>query len=376
MALSRQGSLFSISEDSITRALGGDTSPQAAAVAGSSTAAEAETLESDGDGFGAEQATARASQSEFSEKDPKTAAASAEKWRRDVNSPLNIGGGGGALYTADKNPFSDGDNDDAANDALGEMVETSQQSLKRDREERLKAWQAQWDVAMSEDVEGLTNAEVLSSLKRINRNPRKAAEDAFQRGDIKEEDIPTLMRYSQLWEQNEEYKRNHNGESNPALVTEMKTLNDKSEGRVAPAAKINVKNNDELHKTAIAAPTLDARDGGMKKSVAGSYDALESDAPELLTAVRHDIASDGQRGRGATSADARTGQLSASQDVMSQTTGMTAASTSDPMLANPIQAQSPRDAFKTAAEGSGGEKPKLAVAVAPATAIKPEAMTI
>jgi hypothetical protein len=175
MALSRQGSLFGISEDSITRALGGDTSPQAVAVSGSSTAAEAETLESDGDGFGAEQANARANQSEFSEKDPRTAAAAAEKWRRDVNSPLNIGGGGGALYTADKNPFSDGDNDDAANDALGEMVEQSQQSLKREREELQRQREQQFASMMRDDYGVDMSADEWRTAADNFKDPKKRA---------------------------------------------------------------------------------------------------------------------------------------------------------------------------------------------------------
>ncbi len=129
-------------------------------------------------GFGAEYARVRSALSEFSAAEPTTAAGASEKLRRDINSDRNIGGGGGALYTADKNPWGESKEDrdaDAANDALGEMVETSQQSLKREREERQRQMIERWEREKFDFFGDEMSEEEWGVMKHNIRNPKMRA---------------------------------------------------------------------------------------------------------------------------------------------------------------------------------------------------------
>jgi hypothetical protein len=141
------GSKFDISIDHITQALVDGKGAQSRAGALQLTEEAPNDEELEGEGFGAQYARARSALSEFSSAEPTNAAGASEKLRRDINSVLNIGGGGGALYTADRNPWGESKEDQdraEAFDAMGEMVETSQQSLKREREELQRKREQEW----------------------------------------------------------------------------------------------------------------------------------------------------------------------------------------------------------------------------------------
>lgn len=168
--------------NSIIAAIDGNKaqSPAANETAAKDTAAlsqDEDTLDSS-ESFGSEQARSNASLSEFSVADPKTAQGFFEKLRRDINSPLNIGGGGGTLYTEDKNPWGESKDDkdrDRANEALGEMVETSQQSLKREREELQRKREQEWSDMMRTDFGVDMSPEDWHAAAENYKDPKKRA---------------------------------------------------------------------------------------------------------------------------------------------------------------------------------------------------------
>ncbi len=152
MALYRQETgKFKIDEREIDATLRGDVLPLHTAPSLSQD--EDEAIENEA-GFGEGHTRTRAALSEFTNADPLNAAGAAEKLRRDINSPLNIGGGGGALYTEDKNPWGqnkDEKKDDVAQNAMGDMVEQAQESLKRDREVMQRQREEQWANMMNDE---------------------------------------------------------------------------------------------------------------------------------------------------------------------------------------------------------------------------------
>jgi hypothetical protein len=135
-------------------------------------------------------------------------------------------------------------------EALEGMVEAGEERRKKD-------WAERWDNAMSQDFPDLTNAEVLQSIKRINKDPKKAADDAVKRGDIGADQKDDFIAYMKLYEQQQEYKRNHPDSKGTPFDAQMNKIDAASGGAIKPAAKAAVQYDQGIEKSQSAKITAD-----------------------------------------------------------------------------------------------------------------------
>ncbi len=157
----------------------------------------------------------------------------------NYNGEYSISNGPGAIrvlngFEVDANGKIVGDEgeDNDSIEGMREAADNATEALEKSRKE--------WDAQMSDEIPGMTQGEVLSTLKKINANPKKYADQAVKNGLIKDGEQDEFEEYMKLWEKSEEYKRDHNGKSDPALEAELDAQR-KAHPTFADAGKVVVK---------------------------------------------------------------------------------------------------------------------------------------